>query len=75
MKATPGKLIDILAIFATVVGVASTLGFGSAQINGGLAYLFDTPNNFTMQLVILAVATALFILSAWSGIGKGGSNT
>lgn len=71
MKATPGKLIDILAIFATVVGVASTLGFGSAQINGGLAYLFDTPNNFTMQLVILAVATALFILSAWSGIGKG----
>ncbi|SER23884.1 glycine betaine transporter [Gracilibacillus ureilyticus] len=71
MQGVLGKLIDTLAIFATVVGVASTLGFGSAQINGGLSYLFNTPNNFGMQLIILAVSTALFIFSAWSGIGKG----
>ncbi|WP_078595711.1 BCCT family transporter [Evansella clarkii] len=71
MAGMPGKLIDTLAVFATVVGVASTLGFGSAQINGGLAYLFGTPDNFSMQLLILAVATLLFIISAWSGIGKG----
>ncbi|MGO4890436.1 BCCT family transporter [Anaerobacillus sp. MEB173] len=71
MRGIAGKLIDTLAVFATVVGVASTLGFGSAQINGGLAYLFNTPNNFGMQLLILAIATALFIFSAWSGIGKG----
>lgn len=66
-----GKLIDTLAVFATVVGVSSTLGFGSAQINGGLSYLFNTPNNYGMQLLILAVSTVLFIYSAWSGIGKG----
>lgn len=71
MQGIPGKLIDILAIFATVVGVASTLGFGSAQINGGLSYLFHTPDTFSMQLLILAIATVLFIISAWSGIGKG----
>ncbi|MCV9888616.1 MULTISPECIES: BCCT family transporter [Metabacillus] len=71
MRAMPGKLIDTLAIFATVVGVASTLGFGSAQINGGLSYLFNTPNNYGMQLLILAISTILFTLSAWSGIGKG----
>jgi glycine betaine transporter len=71
MQGIPGKVIDTLAIFATVVGVASTLGFGSAQINGGLSYLFNTPNNFGMQLIILAVSTVLFIISAWSGIGKG----
>jgi len=71
MRAMPGKLIDTLAIFATVVGVASTLGFGSAQINGGLSYLFNTPNNYWMQLLILAISTILFTLSAWSGIGKG----
>ncbi|UFU00659.1 BCCT family transporter [Radiobacillus kanasensis] len=71
MAGTLGKLIDTLAVFATVVGVASTLGFGSAQINGGLSFLFNTPNNFGMQLVILAVSTFLFILSAWSGVGKG----
>ncbi|MBB6451683.1 glycine betaine transporter [Salirhabdus euzebyi] len=71
MKGIPGTLVDTLAIFATIVGVASTLGFGSSQINGGLAYLFGTPNNFSMQLLIIVVATVLFILSAWSGIGKG----
>lgn len=71
MRGLSGKLIDTLAVFATVVGVASTLGFGSAQINGGLSYLFHTPNNFGMQLLILAVSTVLFIYSAWSGVGKG----
>ncbi|WP_077622533.1 glycine betaine uptake BCCT transporter [Sediminibacillus massiliensis] len=71
MRGWPGKLIDTLAIFATVVGVASTLGFGSAQINGGLSYLFNLPSNYGMQLLILAVSTVLFIISAWSGIGKG----
>ncbi|GAE92273.1 glycine betaine transporter OpuD [Gracilibacillus boraciitolerans JCM 21714] len=72
MQGVLGKIIDILAIFATVVGVASTLGFGSAQINGGLSYLFNTPpNTFSMQLLILAISTVLFILSAWSGIGRG----
>ncbi|SFM35063.1 glycine betaine transporter [Gracilibacillus orientalis] len=71
MHGMAGKLIDILAIFATVVGVASTLGFGSAQINGGLSYLFNTPNTFNMQLLILGISTVLFILSAWSGIGRG----
>lgn len=71
MRGTVGQLVDTLAIFATVAGVASTLGFGSAQINSGLTYLFDAPKSFWFQLVILVVATAIFIASAWSGIGKG----
>ncbi|ANU24429.1 BCCT family transporter [Planococcus donghaensis] len=66
-----GKLIDTLAVFATIIGVASTLGFGSAQINEGLSFLFGTPNTFAFQLLILAVTTVLFIGSAWSGIGRG----
>lgn len=71
MAGWPGKLIDTLAVFATVIGVASTLGFGSAQLNEGLSFLFGTPNTFSFQLLILAVATLLFIISAWSGIGRG----
>ncbi len=71
MKGVFGQLIDTLAVVATVVGVAATLGFGSAQINEGLAFLFDTPSNFTVQLIILIVSTALFIFSAWSGVDKG----
>ncbi|MCT1902673.1 BCCT family transporter [Oceanobacillus sojae] len=71
MLGLAGKIIDTLAVFATVVGVAATLGFGSAQINGGLSYLFGTPGTFPVQLLILVIATALFICSAWSGIGRG----
>lgn len=70
-KGKVGGLIDVISVFATVVGVATTLGFGAAQINGGLSYLFDIPNNFKVQLIIIAVVTVLFTISAWSGLGKG----
>ena len=66
-----GTLIDVLAVFATVVGVATTLGFGAIQINGGLAYLFDIPISFPVQIIIIIVVTVLFIFSAWSGLSRG----
>ncbi|OZI11857.1 glycine/betaine ABC transporter permease [Bacillaceae bacterium SAS-127] len=66
-----GTIIDVIAVFATLVGVATTLGFGAAQINGGLSYLFGVPVNFNVQLIIIVVATILFIISAMSGLGKG----
>ncbi|MEH7252298.1 BCCT family transporter [Neobacillus niacini] len=71
MEGSLGVVIDVLAVFATVIGVATTLGFGAAQINGGLSYLFGIPNNFTVQVIIVAVVTVLFIMSAWSGLSKG----
>ncbi|MRX73718.1 BCCT family transporter [Bacillus lacus] len=67
----PGKMIDIIAVIATVVGVATTLGFGAVQINGGLSYLFGTPSNFAMQAVIIGVVTILFMISALTGLSKG----
>ncbi len=66
-----GKAIDIITIVATVIGVATTLGFGASQINGGLPYLFGIANNFKVQTVIIIITTMLFILSAMSGLGKG----
>ncbi|MET3696652.1 glycine betaine transporter [Bacillus oleivorans] len=71
MEGPLGTVVDVLAVFATVVGVATTLGFGAAQINGGLSYLFGIPNNFTVQVIIVVVVTILFIISAWTGLGKG----
>ncbi|HIS28436.1 MAG TPA: BCCT family transporter [Candidatus Avamphibacillus intestinigallinarum] len=71
MKGIWGTIIDVLSVFATVIGVATTLGLGAAQINGGLSYLFDIPTNFTVQVIIVIIVTILFIISAWSGIGKG----
>ncbi|MGV3172402.1 glycine betaine uptake BCCT transporter [Staphylococcus simulans] len=66
-----GTIIDVLAVFATVVGVAVSLGMGALQINGGLHYLFGLPNNVWIQGIIIVVVTILFIASAWSGISKG----
>lgn len=71
MKGPWGKFIDIIAVFATIVGVATTLGFGATQINGGLTYLFGIGTEFWVQLVIILVVTVLFMVSAYSGLGKG----
>lgn len=66
-----GKVIDTITIVATVIGVATTLGFGAMQINGGLSYLFGIPNNIMTQTIIIVITTALFVMSAMSGLGKG----
>ncbi len=66
-----GKIIDSLTIFATVIGVATSLGSGAIQINGGLSQLFGIPENFNIQLLIIIVATVLFMASALSGLDKG----
>lgn len=66
-----GQAIDILAIFATVAGVATSLGMATLQINGGLNLLVGIPINQGIQLVIIAIITFLFVLTAVLGIEKG----
>ena len=39
----PGHVIDVLAVFATLFGLATSLGFGAEQANAGLNYLFGVP--------------------------------
>ncbi|MBP1970346.1 glycine betaine transporter [Virgibacillus natechei] len=71
MKGAWGKGIDVIAVFATIVGVATTLGFGATQINGGLTYLLGIDNAFWVQLVIILVVTVLFMISSYTGLSKG----
>lgn len=66
-----GNFIDILAIFATVAGVATSLGLGVLQINSGLNYLFGIPINNLIQIIIIATVTILFMVSAITGLDKG----
>lgn len=66
-----GKTIDILAVFATVAGVATSLGLGTMQINSGLNYVFGIPSNSLVQVIIIAVITVIFIWTAVAGIEKG----
>lgn len=70
-KGPVGKLIDIIAIFATVAGIATSLGLGAYQINSGLNFLFGIPENNLVVLIIVLVTTGLFVLSAVSGLDKG----
>lgn len=66
-----GKTIDSLAVIATVFGVATSLGLGAMQINGGLHYLVDLPQTTMWELIIIAVVTVLFLLSASTGLDRG----
>lgn len=63
--------IDSLAVIATVMGIATSLGLGILQMNGGLKVVFDLPNSIWIQLIITAVLLALYLLSSSSGLNKG----
>ncbi|WP_080874880.1 BCCT family transporter [Oceanobacillus timonensis] len=71
-KGILGISIDTLAVFATVFGIATSLGLGATQITAGLNFTFEgIPNNFTVNMIVIIVITALFMLSATTGINKG----
>lgn len=67
-----GIAVDTLAVYATIFGVATSLGLGAIQISGGLSHLSPSiPNSFATQLVVIIVVTVLFMLSARTGLNKG----
>ncbi|WP_205908788.1 BCCT family transporter [Corynebacterium xerosis] len=67
-----GKLIDVLAIFATVFGTAASLGLGVLQISAGLEHtgLVENPGTWLMLGIIIVLGLA-FLVSALSGVSKG----
>jgi glycine betaine transporter len=66
-----GQAIDILAVFATVFGLGTSLGLGTLQINTGLNLLYGIPSNNLINILIIVVITAVFTLAAVLGIEKG----
>lgn len=66
-----GHLIDILAVISTAAGVATTFGISALQMSGGISYLTPLNNSIPLQLTIIAIVTALFLISAVKGINKG----
>ncbi|MCP5431811.1 MAG: BCCT family transporter [Alphaproteobacteria bacterium] len=66
-----GHAVDILAIFATTFGVATSLGLGAVQINAGLEHLFGWRVSVGHQLVIIAAITAVAVTSVVSGLERG----
>ncbi|HEU0129313.1 MAG TPA: BCCT family transporter, partial [Pseudonocardiaceae bacterium] len=66
-----GKAVDVLAIVATLFGVAVSLGLGTLQINAGLGAVFGLPSGLVLQLAIIAITAAAYLLSASTPIEKG----
>ncbi|WP_415248148.1 BCCT family transporter [Thauera sp.] len=67
----PGHLVDILAVLATLFGLATSLGFGAAQASSGLNFLFDVPLGTTTQIVLIIGITAIALGSVVSGLDAG----
>lgn len=63
--------IDILAVIATVMGVATSIGLGVLQTNGGLHAVFGTPISVWVQLAIIAVMFVGYMMSSMTGLHTG----
>lgn len=66
-----GHGIDILAVFGTLFGLATSIGFGATQITAGLNVLFGVPNDLTVQLLVIGIVEAVAITSIMLGIDAG----
>jgi len=67
----PGHMIDILAVIATLFGLATSLGFGAQQAATGLSFLFGIEATLTSQILLIAVITCLAIISVVRGMNGG----
>ncbi|MDZ7672591.1 MAG: BCCT family transporter [Halanaerobiales bacterium] len=70
-RGTIGKTVDVLAIFATVAGVATSLGMATLQVTSGFNFLFGIPETNLVRLIVIGVITILFMISAITGVDKG----
>ncbi|MFJ5229809.1 BCCT family transporter [Kitasatospora sp. NPDC088391] len=66
-----GRVIDLLSVFATVFGSATSLGLGAIQVAGGLGYVTDIRATEGVELVVIAALGSAFVLSAMSGVHRG----
>ena len=66
-----GHVIDILSVFATVFGLAVSLGLGAQQVTAGLAYLWGTPATDAIQVLLIVGITGIALASVVSGMEKG----
>ena len=66
-----GHVIDILGVFATLFGLATSLGLGAEQTAAGLAHLFGIPATDTTKVLLIAGITAIAMASVVAGMDRG----
>jgi BCCT family betaine/carnitine transporter len=67
----PGHVIDILAVFATLFGLATSLGLGAAQANAGLHKLYGVPIGPIPEVILIIGITAIALFSVVRGLEAG----
>lgn len=67
----PGHIIDVLAVVATIFGLATSLGFGAQQAASGLDYLFGVSSGINVQMAIITGVTAVALVSVLRGLDGG----
>ncbi|MFP4251312.1 MAG: BCCT family transporter [Guyparkeria sp.] len=67
----PGHVIDIMAVFATLFGLATSLGIGAQQASAGLSHLFGLPEGNTTLVLLITAITAVAVVSIVAGVDKG----
>ncbi len=67
----PGHVVDILAVIATLFGLATSLGLGAQQAASGFHHVFGIDNDLTLQVIIIFVVTLLAVVSVVRGIDGG----
>lgn len=66
-----GRTVDVLAIFATTAGLATSIGLAALQINSGLRFLFGLPQAVSVQITVIIVLAVIYIYTAIMGINTG----
>ncbi len=66
-----GHIVDILAVLATLFGLATSLGLGAQQAASGIHHVFGVESGMTLQIVVIAVVTLLAVVSVLRGIDGG----
>lgn len=67
----PGHIIDVLAVLATLFGLATSLGVGAEQAGAGLNFLFGWGSSTSAKIILIAVITLVAMLSVVLGVEKG----
>ena len=67
----PGHVVDTLAVFATLFGLATSLGFGAEQAIAGLHYLFGIPDTALSRITLIVVITSIALVSVVAGLDTG----
>ncbi len=66
-----GHVIDIIAVIATLFGLATSLGFGATQANAGLNELFGLPVGSTTEVLLISAITGVALISVLRGLDGG----